>query len=166
MTEQEISAREQKAIDLFMQGYNCSQAVFCACADLYEIPQPLALRIAASFGGGMGRMRLTCGAATAMFMLAGLEKGQTEPHDAQQKLTNYAFVQDLAEDFKQAHGSMTCSELLAMRAAEAKGEEAVDNGTNPKPAERNEAYYHQRPCLKMITSAVRIYLERKQHAKR
>lgn len=155
MTEQEISAREQKAIDLFMQGYNCSQAVFCACADLYDIPQPLALRIAASFGGGMGRMRLTCGAATAMFLLAGLKKGQTEPHDAQQKLTNYAYVQDLAEAFKQEHGSMTCSELLAIRAKE--GTVSVDSGTEPKPAERNEAYYHQRPCLKMITSAVRIY---------
>lgn len=151
LSEQEIEARVRRAEELFLQGYNCSQAVFCALADLYDVPEETALRLSASFGGGIGRMRLTCGAASGMFFLAGFERGQVKPHDPQQKLANYALVQDLAERFKQEHGSMVCSELLAMR--------AVKPTTDPQPAERNEAYFHQRPCLKMITSAIRIYCE-------
>ena len=76
MTTEEIEARAQRAQDLFKQGYNCSQAVFAACADLYDIhDEALALRLSASFGGGTGRMRMTCGAANGMFLLAGLHNG-------------------------------------------------------------------------------------------
>ena len=34
--------------------------------------------ISSSFGGGMGRMRETCGAVSAMFMVAGALKGYTD----------------------------------------------------------------------------------------
>ena len=74
MTNEEIESRAARAVDLFKQGFNCSQAVFASCADLYGITdESLALRLAASFGVGMGRMRLVCGAASGMFMLAGLQ---------------------------------------------------------------------------------------------
>ena len=57
MTNEEIETRAQRAIDLFKQGYNCSQAVFTACADMYGITdESLALRLSASFGGGMGNI--------------------------------------------------------------------------------------------------------------
>lgn len=148
LTESQIEERVQRSIDLFMQGYNCSQAVFCALADLYDIPHEMALRMAASFGGGIGRMRLTCGAVSGMLMAAGCAKGQVLPNDPAQKLENYRVVQSLAADFKAMHGSITCSELLQLR---------KDAPTPPDPDPRNEAYYHQRPCLRMITSAVRIY---------
>lgn len=156
MTEQEIEQRVTRAEDLFLDGYNCSQAVVGALADLYDIDTLNALRMAAAFGGGMGRMRLTCGAVTGMFLMAGYENGQTEPGDTAQKLTNYQLVQSLSEQFRAENGSITCSELLAMRAAKNK-ENTVDNSTNPQPAERTPDYYHQRPCLVQIASAVRIY---------
>lgn len=156
MTEQEIEQRVTRAEDLFLDGYNCSQAVVGALADLYDIDTLNALRMAAAFGGGMGRMRLTCGAVTGMFLMAGYENGQTEPGDTAQKLTNYQLVQSLSEQFCAENGSITCSELLAMRAAKNK-ENTVDNSTNPQPAERTPDYYHQRPCLVQIASAVRIY---------
>ena len=58
MTLQEIDQRVDRAIALFKKGYNCSQSVFTACADLYGIEdERLALRLSASFGGGIGRMR-------------------------------------------------------------------------------------------------------------
>ena len=53
MTQQEIDKRVEKAIALFKQGFNCSQAVCAACADLYGMDEEVALRVAASFGGGM-----------------------------------------------------------------------------------------------------------------
>ena len=149
MTTQEIESRAQKAQDLFKQGFNCSQAVFAACADLYGIhDEQLALRLAASFGGGTGRMRMTCGAANGMFMLAGLHNGSATPHDSEGKMANYAFVQQLAGEFTAKYGSLVCAELLGL----------APKPQDPRPAERTQQYYEKRPCVEMIAEAVRIYL--------
>lgn len=75
--------RIQKAVELFKSGYNCSQSVVAAFADMYGFTQEQALRMSASFGGGIGRMRETCGAACGMFLVAGLETGATEATDRQ-----------------------------------------------------------------------------------
>lgn len=162
MSELEIEQRAQKAQDLFKQGFNCSQAVFAACADLYGInDEQLALRLAASFGGGTGRMRMTCGAANGMFMLAGLHNGSATPHDSEGKMANYAFVQQLAGDFKAKYGSLICAELLGLVP---KGSSPFPSGegrgeaTSPKPEERTQQYYEKRPCIEMVAEAVRIYL--------
>ena len=150
MTEQEIQKRVERAKELFHQGFNCSQAVFAACADIYGIEdEALALRLAASFGGGIGRMRQTCGAACGMFMLAGLENGSAIEGDAEGKKQNYALVQSLAEKFKQENGSLICSELLGI----------APKPQEPTPEARTEAYYQKRPCVEMVASAVRIFLE-------
>ena len=47
--------RVAKAIALFKEGYNCSQSVVAAFADEYGFTREQALRMAASFGGGIGR---------------------------------------------------------------------------------------------------------------
>ena len=153
MTTQEIESRAQKAQDLFKQGFNCSQAVFASCADLYGIhDEQLALRLAASFGGGTGRMRMTCGAANGMFMLAGLHNGSATPHDSEGKMANYAFVQQLAGEFKAKYGSLVCAELLGL----------APKPQDPKPEERTQQYYEKRPCVEMIAQAVRIFLSSTQ----
>ena len=150
MTEQEIQERVDKAVALFKQGFNCSQSVFAACADLYGISDPqLALRLSASFGGGIGRMRQTCGAACGMFLLAGLQNGSAAVGDAEGKKKNYALVQDLAAQFQAENGSMICAELLGI----------AQQPQNPTPEARTEAYYKKRPCVEMVASAVRIYLK-------
>lgn len=155
MTDLEIQARADRAQALFKQGFNCAQAVFAACADLYGITdEALALRLAASFGGGIGRMRMTCGAACGMFMLAGLDNGSATPGDSAGKMANYASVQQLAADFKQEHGSLICAELLGI----------APRPENPQPAERTAEYYKKRPCSEMVANAVRIFLTRRQQA--
>ena len=97
MTESQIEQRAQRAVELFKQGFNCSQAVFASCADLYGLDEKMALRLSSSFGGGMGRMHLVCGAASGMFMLAGLHNGSSTPHDHDGKMANYALVKDLGQ---------------------------------------------------------------------
>lgn len=150
LNQQEIEARVEKAQSLFKQGFNCSQAVFAACADIYGITdEALALRLAASFGGGIGRMRETCGAACGMFMLAGLENGSAIAGDAEGKKQNYTLVQDLAAKFKSENGSLRCADLLGI----------APKPQDPAPEARTEAYYKKRPCSEMVASAVRIYLE-------
>lgn len=154
MTNQEIEQRVERAKTLFRQGFNCSQSVFAACADLYGIKdETLALRLSASFGGGIGRMRQTCGAACGMFMLAGLENGSAIEGDAEGKKQNYALVQELASKFKSENGSLICSELLGI----------APKPQEPTPEARTEAYYQKRPCVEMVATAVRIFLSTIDH---
>lgn len=147
--EQEYEDRISKAVELFMSGYNCAQSVVGAFADLYGIDDDTAFRMSASFGSGIGRMRLTCGAASGMFMLAGLEKGSLVP-DINARRENYQLVQQLAATFRERNGSICCAELLNLR----KGE-----NSSPNPDARTAEYYKKRPCARMIESAARIWAE-------
>lgn len=157
MTQEEIEARVERAKELFKEGFNCSQSVFAACADLYGITdEKLALRLAASFGGGIGRMRLTCGAACGMFLLEGLHSGSATPHDTTGKGANYEKVQALAQRFREENGSICCAELLEGARLTMHDERLA---MNPQPEERTAEYYKKRPCVEMVASAVRIYLQ-------
>ena len=111
MTKEE---RIQKAVNFFKEGYNCSQSVVAAYADLYGFTHEQALHMAASFGGGIGRMRETCGAACGMFLLAGLERCALEGADRGAKAANYALVQELADKFRKETGALRCADLLGL----------------------------------------------------
>lgn len=93
-------------MQLFKEGYNCSQAVFAAYCDLYNMDQETALKVSSSFGGGMGRMREVCGAVSGMFLIAGLETGSVDGKDQEGKKHNYDVVQQLAEEYKKENGSI------------------------------------------------------------
>ena len=138
-----------------MSGYNCSQAVCAAFADVYGLSEQMALRLSASFGGGVGRLREICGTCSAMALLEGLQSGATQAADAEGKQANYKNVQALFGRFKEQNGSYICRELLQLR---------KDAPTPPTPDPRPAEYYKQRPCLRMVESAVRIYCERLQGA--
>lgn len=49
--------RGDKAYELFMSGYNCSQAVAGAFADVLGMDMDTVAKLAGGFGGGMGRLR-------------------------------------------------------------------------------------------------------------
>lgn len=149
-TKEQIQARVDRAVELFKSGYNCSQAVVTAFADGYGYTEEQALLMAASFGGGIGRMRQTCGAACGLFMLAGLETGATQASDRAGKSANYALVQDLAAQFKELNGSTICADLLGLT-----------NGlhNDPQAAERTATYYKKRPCVKMVESAAQLWAD-------
>lgn len=149
----DIEQRVMRARELFMSGYNCSQSVFMAMADLYGISGQQAARLSASFGGGVGRLREMCGACSAMALLEGLQSGATDAADAGGKQANYRNVQALVHRFAEQNGSYICRELLQLR---------KDAPTPPVPDERTAEYYRQRPCLMMVESATRIYCERLQ----
>lgn len=107
-----MSEYQKKAIDLFYQGYNCSQATFLAFADLLEADVDEMARISSSFGGGMGKMGDTCGALTGAFMALGATVGYDDSKDKQQKEKHYALIKEVAERFKEEKGSMYCRDLL------------------------------------------------------
>lgn len=154
--EAEIEARVAKGVALFKQGYNCSQSVAMAFADWYDVPMELMARLSASYGGGIGRMRETCGSALGIFMLAGLEVASV-PANATIKGETYAVVQRLAADFKAVTGSIVCKDLLGLNKQRADGSipEIVICAT---PEARTDEYYRKRPCIRMVETAIRVYM--------
>lgn len=154
-------ARKEKAMRLFKEGYNCSQAVFAAYADKYGFDEETAFKISASFGGGMGRMREVCGAASGMFLVAGMETGAIDGKDADGKKANYDMVQALAAEYRKENGSIICKELLGLVPMPgAQTGEAADVSaaqfTDTKPEPRTQEYYKKRPCAELVGQACEI----------
>lgn len=135
----------QKAREIFLSGANCAQAVFAAFADDLGLDEETALKLASSFGGGMGGMRETCGAVSGMLMVAGLKRGYCTFGDLAEKTAHYARVRDLAARFQAEHGTMVCRELLAHL-----GELRQD------PSARTAQYYKARPCVRFVETAARL----------
>lgn len=130
----------------FLEGYNCSQCMILAFADLLTIDVDMALKIASPFGGGMGRLREVCGSVSGMFMILGYMKGYNEAEDYDGKKELYEHVQELARRYEEANGSIICRELLGLTVQR---EEAM-------PEKRSEEYYKKRPCAEKIGSAAEI----------
>ncbi len=149
-----MGEKEKIAEELFFQGFNCSQSVFAAFSEEVGMDRESALKLASSFGGGMGRLREVCGAVSAMFMIAGLKDGYSDPKDDEAKAEHYRLIQRLAEQFKEENGSIICRELLGLPC----------QADSPTPEARTRGYYERRPCAELVKSAARIteeYLEGK-----
>ena len=142
-----MNDKEKIAEDLFKQGYNCAQSVLGAFHDEIGMSFEEALKLASSFGGGMGRMREVCGAVSSMFMIAGIKKGYISPNDDVTKEKHYALIQNLAEKFKKEYGTIICRELLG------------EDDNSPVPSKRTEQYYQERPCENFIKTAAKIIEE-------
>lgn len=138
---------EDRAEDLFKEGYNCAQSVLGAFCEAYGLDMDTALRLSCSFGGGFGRMRHVCGAVSGMCMVAGLFNGNTDPNNQQAKTDNYQLVRDLAAQFEKSNGSIICRELLGL---DGKGDEEA------APEARTKEYYQRRPCVELVREAARI----------
>jgi len=104
--------RKEQAAELFRRGFGCSQAVFAAYAEPLGLAAEDALKIAAPFGGGIGRMGHVCGAVTGACMVIGLAHGSADPDDRSAKDRVYAMSQRLAEAFEEDHGTIMCRELI------------------------------------------------------
>lgn len=149
-----MSSHSEKAKDLFRQGYNCSQSVIAAFCDEIGLEFETALKIASSFGGGMGRLREVCGAVSGALMVLGMKYGYTDPLDQNSKTMHYKLIQDFAKDFEKECGSIICRELLR----------GPDKHENYVPEERTEQYYKKRPCIELVAHAAKMldeYIQRK-----
>ena len=149
---QDLDKRVARAVDNFMAGYGCCQRVGAAFSDLYGLDETMAKRIAAGFGGGVGRMRMMCGAVSGIVMLVGLDCGQTEGSDREGKSACYKVVQDLLAQSQAENGSLICAEILGL-----KGHEKAQCSYVASP--RTAEYYKTRPCAAKVESAARIFAE-------
>lgn len=152
MSNEDLEKRVAQAVDNFMAGYGCCQSVVAAFSDLYGLDETLAKRIAAGFGGGVGRMRMMCGAVSGIVMLVGLDCGQTKGSDLEGKSACYKVVQDLLARSKEENGSLICAEILGIQGNEKAHSSYV---ASPRTAE----YYKLRPCAAKVESAARIFAD-------
>ncbi len=139
--------RSDRAVQLFKQGFNCSQSVLCAFAEDFGLDFETAARLASPFGGGIGRMRDVCGAVSGALMALGLKRGYSVAGDINSKSELYKTVQDFADKFRHENGSIYCRELLGLK-------KACPN--DPVPTPRTERFYKSRPCAELVRSAAEL----------
>ena len=141
-------AKVARTRELFMQGYNCAQAVAAAFAPEMGLCDALALRMSGALGGGLGGLREVCGAVSAMAFVLGALTGYDVPDQAaKQRL--YARIQAQSNAFRAENGTLICRELLQAHGIEA----------GPVPAVRDAAYYQKRPCLRYVEQCARATAE-------
>lgn len=148
-------SRAERAKEYFLQGYACSQAVALAFADILPIDEETLVKLTLPFGGGLGRLRLTCGAVSGMATVIGLVFSKAE-NTPENKKNVYALVQELCGKFQAQNGSLICGELLAGMKV------PVEVGGDAEA--RTNEYYKKRPCSELVYCATEIlenYLQEK-----
>lgn len=142
----EALSRKEIAMKYFEEGYNCSQSVALAFADLLGMEEKQLARMVSGFGGGMGRLREVCGSVSGMFFVLGGLYGYADPKAKEEKAELYAQVQELAKQFEEENGSIVCRDLLGLS----------EKREKPVPEARTDEYYKKRPCKELVGRAAEI----------
>ena len=130
-----------KAAELFVQGYNCAQAVAVSFCDVTGLDEKQTAKMVSAYGGGMGRLREVCGAVSGMFFVLGCLYGYDNSDADKTKKELYTRVQGLAAGFREQCGSIICREILK------------NPPSDPNPSPRTAEYYKERPCALMVKTA-------------
>ena len=135
-----------KARDLFLQGYNCAQAVAGAFAPEMGLTEDAVLRMASGFGGGLGGLRMTCGAVSGMALVYSALRGYDDPEDMEAKKTVYGDVKRLCAQFDSRFGTLICRELLARN----------PDWIQTARQEGQPEYYITRPCCRYVEACAAL----------
>ena len=130
----------EEAVQLFEDGYMCSQAVLTVFCEEFGLSREQAFKISISFGGGM-RKGEVCGACTGAIMALGLRYGEN-------KSKSDEMCVKFLDSFKKENGSYICRDLLDCDIRTEEGiKYAIDNNL------------FKEICPKMVESAVKIAQE-------
>jgi C_GCAxxG_C_C family probable redox protein len=139
-----MTEKEQKAIDYFYGGYNCSQSVFAAFHEEMGLDEGLALKLMMPMGGGVGQMREICGAFSGAAMALGMTQRDIRPDDLEAKDRIYTLVKQKGEAFKVRYGTILCRNLLLQ---------------NDEELARSGRHSEEKPCAKYVRACVRFVEE-------
>ncbi len=138
--------KEEEALNYFRSGFNCAQAVFTPFSKENGVSEPHALKIATGFGGGMGRLQVTCGAVTGAYMAIGLKHGKSLGDMGDEKKENtYSLVKTFDKEFKKIFSTTICRELMQCDLNTEEGKKFV-----------SENKLTQKVCERCIKEAVKI----------
>jgi C_GCAxxG_C_C family probable redox protein len=137
--------RSEQAKDLFLSGYNCAQSVLLSFADDMKFSKELAQKMAAGFGGGMGKQQETCGAVTGAIMVLGLLKGENVNNNEELKSESYGSVKEMTKKFVAEFKSTKCRDLIG-----------CDLNTTEGAARFKEEKIMETVCADCVKKAVEI----------
>ena len=143
-----MTQKEEIALEAFRSGFNCAQAVISVFVDQLGYNYEQAMQTASGFGGGMGKLQATCGAATGAFMVIGLYTSGKYPDINEQKIRNNSLIQSFNDQFLKQMGARKCSDLLG-----------IDFNTKKGKQQFEEGHLKSRICEKCVATAVNILEE-------
>lgn len=135
-----MGSKADKAKALFLEGYNCAQAVFGAFCEDFGVDIKTGFMISSGFGGGISRRREVCGAVSGAVMVLSMVHGYSDAKANDEKKKLYEEVRGVLKTFEEETGSIICRELLELKEKE----------SSPTPEIRSEAYYKKRPCAELV----------------
>ena len=107
-----MSGNSKEAVDLFLKGYNCAQAVLYACRKETGLSEDLSLKISSGLGAGLARKGHICGAVSGGILVLGMRHGRGREDDRTAMDLTYAKTRELMDRFAEKHGSCICRDLL------------------------------------------------------
>jgi len=137
--------RSEKALQFYSNGFNCAQSVIVSFADVLGVSEETAVRMSAGFGGGMGRMQETCGAATGAYMVIGFLRGKFKEGDDESNDRTNKLIQEFSKRFTEAHGSVNCKALIKF-----------DINTEEGMEEAREADVFNKKCSFFVKTSVEL----------
>lgn len=139
--------KSEKALELFANNFNCSQAVLTAFAPDFGLDEKLALMLGTQFGGG-ARNGEMCGAVSGALMVLGLKYGHFQSDNSEQKSHAYAIATEYTKRFKERNGSIVCRDLLGYDLTKPEDSACI-----------KEKNLFKTVCPEMIKSAVEVLEE-------
>ena len=109
--------KKEEALNLFNNGFNCSQAVLSVFCEDLGLDKKTALRISTGFGGGF-RKGEVCGAVSGAIMTLGLKNGHFIEGDTESKNKAYALTKEFIRRFEDKNESIICKRLLGYNLSE------------------------------------------------
>lgn len=107
--------RKEKAIELFRQQFNCSQAVFTAYRQADVLDEKSALKLSTVFGAGVACSGSElCGAVTGALLAISMQYGRGDIQSINAKTKTYELGRRFMADFKSHMGSCSCESILGL----------------------------------------------------
>ena len=107
-----MESRAEQAVEKYLKGYNCAQAVVCTYCDLFGADQELMFKATEGLGRGMaGTFEGTCGAVAGACVLAGLKTSTANLEKPDSKMKTYGLAKEVIRRFEEKNQTISCHVL-------------------------------------------------------
>ncbi len=104
-------------------------------------------KIAAGFGGGMGRCGSVCGVLTGAIMAVGVKYGSNDAGREKQAKA-YAYANKLYKQFEKQHGTVYCRDLIK-----------YDLSNPEEAAKARQEKVFEKVCVNLLKDGITSFLE-------
>jgi C_GCAxxG_C_C family probable redox protein len=123
--------RGEEALKRFQSGSNCAQSVLSVYLPAVGIPEPIAHKIGAGLGGGVGRKQYLCGALNAGAIVLSAKLGNESGDDTAGQEAASARVREFVNQFEATFKSSQCRDLLGIDISTPEGrQKAAESGVH------------------------------------